>query len=224
MRLKGSLFAVSAFVLLASAQGAYAADDAQVWTAIAAAGRVSGDVIWAFDANTRFYDNASYLAHAQVRGLIGLEVAPKVAIGLGYSYVRNENAAGRVTHENRVFQQGTYALFNAGTVKFSGRTRLEQRWFSNVDGVTWRFRQQLKMAIPLEGPKGLQAVVHSEAFFLLNDPSHRAPKGINQVRTFAGLDIPLARDLRLEAGYLNQTLTYTNRTNHVLSMGLGAKF
>ena len=78
--------------------------------------------------------------------------------------------------------------------------------------------------MPLTGPVGLKAIIHSEVMALLNSQGS-TPAGFNQVRTFAGLSIPLMRNTALEAGYLNQAiLPGDDRINHVLSLGLVASY
>lgn len=217
--------AIPLVALLAAPSAALADDgDAQVWMSVAASGSVSGRLTASFDANTRFYDNAAHLAHFQVRAMLGWDVAKDFNIGAGYSHVRSMPRDGADVHENRAFQQASFPILQAGEVRFTGRTRFEQRFFSNLDGMRLRFRQQVKMAVPLAGPDGLKAVVQSEALFLLNNQGSTAA-GLNQLRTFAGLSIPLRGKTALEAGYLNQAVfAGDDRFNHVLSLGLTTGF
>ena len=82
-----------------------------------------------------------------------------------------------------MFQQANYDILTIGKAELVGRTRLEQRWFSNLDGATWRLRQQIRLNVPLQGPKGLKAIVHTEGFVLLSTPAGSADEGVNQIRT-----------------------------------------
>jgi len=201
-------------------------DDAQVWLSYAANGQISGDLAGSFDVNARFTDTASILGHFQVRGALGWRISQGFIIGGGYSYVRTENNVGRVANEHRIFQQASYPLIRVGTVAFTGRTRLEQRSFEEVDGTAWRLRQQIRATIPLRGPEGLRAIVHTEAFFLLNQlEAALTPTGLNQMRTFAGLGIPLYGKTAVDVGYLNQAaFPGADRYNHALSIGFTTAF
>lgn len=220
-RLRTSALALALAAAAALPQAARAEDDAQVWSSISISAPIAGRLTGSFDANTRAYDNASYVGHAQARGFLGWKFSPNFTLGGGYSYVRSENVAGVVSHENRIFQQASYALANWDGIKLTGRTRLEQRMFSNSDGTSHRLRQQIKLTIPLEGPDGLHAIAHTEGYFQLNEKPEGTSKGLSQIRTFAGLGIPLVKHLVLEAGYLNQAVVAGDkRMNHVLSLGL----
>lgn len=211
--------------LLAAAAPALADDDAQVWLSLTATKRLSDSFDAVVDMNSRYFDNAAHYGHFQVRGMIGWKPDDNGLLGVGYSYVWNRSLTGSVVREHRMFQQANYDILTIGKAELVGRTRLEQRWFSNLDGATWRLRQQIRLNVPLQGPKGLKAIVHTEGFVLLSTPAGGADEGVNQIRTFAGLGIPMGRHLSLEAGYLNQSVVAgTDRMNHALSLGLGAKF
>ena len=203
-----------ALLLVPASARAEDRDDLQVWTSLTAS----------VDGNIRYYDSAAHLGQVQVRGLLGWDVAKDVNIGAGYSYVRATPRTGKDVHENRIFQQLSFPIGKIGDAKFTARTRLEERFFSNIDGMRLRLRQQVKMSVPLTGPEGLKAIVHTEAMFLLNKQGSTAA-GFNQLRTFAGLSIPLKGKTAVEAGYLNQAIfPGDNRYNHVLSLGLTTTF
>jgi hypothetical protein len=211
--------------LLSTAEPAAADDDAQVWLSMTATKRLSDSFDAVVDMNSRHYDNAAHHGHFQVRGLIGWKPDDDGLLGAGYSYVWSRSLSGTAVREHRIFQQASYGIRNIGKAEISGRTRLEQRWFSNQDGATWRLRQQIRLNLPLQGPKGLKAILHTEGYMLLSTPAGGGDEGVNQFRSFAGLGIPMGRHLSLEAGYLNQSIVAgTDRMNHALSLGLGAKF
>jgi hypothetical protein len=216
---------VLAAALLSGAAHADDNDDAQVWMSLSTSGSLKGPLELHADVNTRHFDNATHLGHVQLRGLLGWRVSRDVLVGAGYSYVRTESLSGRVAHEHRVFQQLNFPIAKIGDARLVGRTRFEQRMFEEQDGVLLRLRQQIRLNIPLEGPKGLRAILYTEPFFLLNKPVPNVPTGLNQVRSFAGLGIPLASKVSLEAGYLNQAAaTGDRRVNHALSLGLSTSF
>ncbi|MBS3960936.1 MAG: DUF2490 domain-containing protein [Sandarakinorhabdus sp.] len=216
---------MSAVLLLASAAQARDLDDAQLWTSYGGSGQIMGDLAGAFDVNARFTDTASLMGHFQVRGSLGWRISPGFILSSGYSYVRTESTLGRVSNEHRIFQQASHPLISIGTVALTGRTRLEQRMFDDVDRTGWRLRQQVRATVPLRGPEGLRAVFHTEAFFLLNQTVAGVPAGLNQIRTFAGLGMPLFGTTGMEAGYLNQAIfPGDDRHNHALSIGVSTAF
>lgn len=214
-----------AAALLAGAAHAGDNDDAQLWISASTSGSLKGPLELHADINARYFDNASHQGHVQLRGLLGWRFSRDVMLGAGYSYVRTESLSGRVAHEHRIFQQLNFPIATIGDARLVGRTRLEQRMFEGQEGTALRLRQQIRLNIPLEGPKGLRAIVYTEPFFLLNRPVSGAPTGLNQVRSFAGLGIPLTKGVSLEAGYLNQAIAVGAKpVNHALSLGLNTSF
>ena len=107
-----------------------------------------------------------------------------------------------------------------------GRTRTEQRWRENASGTSWRARQMLRGVMPLGKPGAPSAIVTSEVFFELADTRWGVRSGLDQVRTFAGVGIPLKPGLSTEIGYLNQTLIGRDRPgpNHIAQITLVARF
>ncbi len=86
------------------------------------------------------------------------------------------------------------------------RTRLEQRFFENVDEPTWRLREQLRLMTPLG--ERVQGVLWSELLWRLNT-TERGDAGLDQWRNFIGLNLEITKDLTFEAGYMN---LFTRRT------------
>ncbi|MGM9026870.1 DUF2490 domain-containing protein, partial [Campylobacter jejuni] len=67
-------------------------------------------------------------------------------------------------------------------LSITGRTRVEQRFRPDADGVGWRLRQQVRAQLPLKvGP--VRAVVWNETFVGLNTTSWDRHEGVDQVRT-----------------------------------------
>lgn len=219
--------AMSALLMLLAALTAApaCAEDAQIWASASTSGSLRGPLELHVDVNARWFDNGAHLGHFQLRGLLGWRFKPELLAGAGYSYVRSETLAGLVAHEHRIFQQLNFPIASIGKARLVGRTRFEQRMFEEQAGMALRLRQQVRLNIPLEGPQGLRAILHTEPYFLLNQPTPIAPTGFNQIRTFAGLGIPLLGRTALEAGYMNQTfVSGATRTNHAVSLGLGTSF
>ena len=104
------------------------------------------------------------------------------------------------------------------------RTRLEQRWRSDGDGMSLRARQMMRFEYPLApGTRRVAALGSVEGFVGLKSADWGGVTGFDQVRTFVGLEIPLPGTSTLEAGYLNQTRDASGRRvdmAHVASLTL----
>lgn len=225
-RLMRSLTAAAA-VFLAAAPATAADEDAQLWTTAIATGPVADDLAAWVEVQTRFGDDVSRLSQSKVRVALGYRFTDALTIYGGYAYVTS-HLAGRVdTTENRLWQQAGYAIVREGPVRVNGRTRLEQRFLNTGSDTGWRLRQQLRFAIPLAVGGGPSLVASGEALFALNDTDWGARAGLDQLRGFAGVNVPLGRKQAVEVGYLNQ---YVHRegardqVNHVGVVTLSHRF
>ena len=64
-------------------------------------------------------------------------------------------------------------------------------------------REQVKASVPLG--HHVAGIVWVEPFFALNQTSS-VRSGFDQLRSFAGISVPLSKRVEIEAGYLNQFL------------------
>ena len=106
----------------------------------------------------------------------------------------------------------------------SGRTRLEQRFRDSDNDTGVRLRQFFRWSHKL-GDTQYSAVLWDELFVALNDAEWGQRDGIDQNRAFAGLAWQPNSRLRLEAGYLHNSIRRPgpNPTNHTFALTLFAK-
>ncbi|WP_428408617.1 DUF2490 domain-containing protein [Hyphococcus sp.] len=195
--------AVAAFVFaLSVVQSAAAEDDFQIWAALSASGPARHDsrLLLSLDGNMRWRDNASDLNFFIIRPGAGWKLNGDVSLWAGYAYSVAKQPEAQDTKEHRLWQQASYQLGEALGGALSGRTRLEQRFFSTGDDTGWRLRQQVRYVRPLSGPP-LSLVLSEEIFFALNSTDWGASAGYDQSRTFFGLGIRAAESLKIETGY-----------------------
>ncbi len=105
----------------------------------------------------------------------------------------------------------------------TGRTRLEQRFFEGQSDNAIRFRQQLRLTAPINDK--VKAVFYTESFigFTSNDVQD---DGVNLWRNFAGINIPISKNISIEPGYLNQYVVRdgADYIDHVAVIAIGMKF
>ncbi len=217
--------AATAVLLAQMASGPARADDGGIWIAGSATVPISGPVVGLVDTNVRLAESGGRFSQFLVRAGLGYRLQSGLQVGGGYAYVHTQSSAGARRDEHRIFQQASFPIHRRGRTALTGRTRLEQRFVSGGDDVGLRFRQQLRLSVPLQQAGELRAVASVEALVPLNDTDWGARTGFDQLRSFAGLEIPLFGKTRLEAGYLNQAIfTGADTTNHVLSLNLATTF
>lgn len=203
---------------------ALAEDDIQGWGAFTASGAVRGDLFVWIEGQLRLTDDVGGGVQTIARPAIGVRFAPDAHAVIGYAHVRTDPEAGATTTEHRTWQQVQFVgLRHAnGAPLLSSRTRLEQRMIDGRADTGWRLRQFVRVQAPIAREGRVQAVAYTEGFFNLNDTDAGARAGIDQWRTFVGIGLPLAPKLRIEPGYLNQTVFRAgeNRTNHIANVAV----
>jgi hypothetical protein len=107
----------------------------------------------------------------------------------------------------------------------STRIRLGQRFVRPGRNVGWRYRQLVRVQIPLR-QAGPAIVVQAEPFFALNSTDWGARAGFDQVRTMIGVNVPIAKSFTIESGYQLQYVrgAASDRLNHIVPITLSWRF
>lgn len=202
-----------------------AQDDGQLWAQALAQGSIKGDLILWAEGQTRFTD-ATRGTQIIIRPAIGLRLARDTTAHLGYAFVRTDPANGAATNEHRVWEQLSFPIVRNGRGLYVwGRSRIEQRTIEGRRDTGWRLRQFIRAQMPLQRGGKVSGVIFAEGFYAANSTDWGARAGVDQVRTFVGLSIPVGRQVNLEPGYLNQSIFRRgpDRTNHAASINLLAR-
>ena len=224
------LVLLAVLAIAAPASASSSREDAGFWTFLFAQGDFTpaeeepGPWRWAIDVQARFLDEANGFNQSLLRPVVGHTLPGGFTGWLGYAWIRTEPPRGGKVDEQRIFQQLTWSG-DTGPFATLLRTRLEQRLIEGADDAAWRFRQFVKLGIPLGLGRDLRAVAYDEIFFNLNDPEDGPRSGVDQNRLFVGLAIPIggAAKSTFEIGYLNQWVRVpggTDPVNHILSLNL----
>ncbi|AWN48056.1 DUF2490 domain-containing protein [Methylobacterium terrae] len=197
--------------------------DGQIWINATASGGV-GSFAYFAEVQPRIGDGLSRLEQLIVRPAVGWKIGDAVTLYQGYARVENSPAGARAFSEDRSFQQLGWEIGTFDGVTLSSRTRFEQRFQTNGRDTGLRLRQMLRAALPLTGEKtGVAAVAWTEAFVALNGTDWGARAGFDRLRTFVGLELPLAGRSTLEFGYVNQTVNAPGSRgtmDHIVSVNL----
>jgi len=130
---------------------------------------------------------------------------------LGYGYILSENYVDdsdeKVSvNEHRIFQQFTTKQ-SLGGVKLSHRYRFEQRFVE--DDFKMRFRYFLGLKVPFSKKNSLENTYYFSAYneiFLNTNTSV-----FDRNRLYGGLGYNLNKNVRFEAGYMNQFFEVSSR-------------
>ncbi len=198
-------------------------EDFQFWGQIAAQGNFGfinpnnpdlKKFRWWMEGQGRFGDDSSRFSQSLVRPGLGYAITDKVAVWAGYAWAPTCQPLNRVGcfDEHRIWQQITWSdNFSFG--RLSTRSRFEERFFNHQapiqgdDDVAYRFRQLVKLAVPMPAvDPNLSFIVQSELFIAMNtvDNPGFISRGYDQNRAFVGLGYKVHQNATVELGYMNQ--------------------
>ena len=158
--------------------------------------------------------------------MVGKKVDKKVTVWLGYTFNPTYNQGEFRAREHRFRQQVNFDnVAQLGKIKLGGRVRMEERWREGHDGTAWRLRPQVKASMPFVG-KSTFTVSH-ESFINLNTTTFQTVNGYERMRNAASVSVPVAKNVGIDLGYLNQHGFVRNgedTSDNVLTLGLSATF
>ncbi len=220
-------FVIIAAPMLLAASPALAVDeDVEIWTVGIATGTISGKVLGSMEVSIRSSDEGTRHATVLLRPSIGYQVTPKLSLWAGYTRATVGSVGRPLSIENRYFQQASWTIGKVAGGTLSSRTRLEQRTVMGRNDTGWRARQQLRWTKPAS-TGGANVVLSSEVFVALNSTDFGARAGLDQTRTFAGINLPLAKGFTLEGGYMNRYVKRSgvpDRLDHIVPVTATYRF
>lgn len=213
--------ALAATVLVPTAH-AQTREDEQLWVNATVMKTHESGLAWFAEVQPRVGEGASEVQQLILRPAIGYRFSDALTLYAGYAHVVLPRA-GEDRNEERGFAQASWTIGKLGRGTLSSRSRIELRSLSNGDDLGWRAREMLRFVHPITTPGKTRALVSAEAFVALNDTDWGARGGFDQLRSFAGVEVPIGGRNTLELGYLNQWIDdpgRASRMNHVASVAV----
>ncbi|WP_347216293.1 DUF2490 domain-containing protein [Chryseobacterium sp.] len=172
--------------------------------------KISKKLNWHNEVQYRNFDAVGDLEQLLIRTGIGYDLTENNNnVLLGYGFILSQpyvNGDKKENIEHRIFQQYiTKQKF--GRFNLQHRYRLEERFLE--DDFRMRFRYMLGVNIPITQkemlPKTLYASVYNEIFLHFNSPV------FDRNRVYGALGYVINKNMRIEAGYMNQIQENRNR-------------
>lgn len=203
--------------LLAAPAAAQDAPDRQLWAQVLALGQIGDDWRTHVEVQPRVFSNASELGLTIVRTALGRRVAPRLTAWLGHAWVPRTFGSG-VRHEQRIWQQLSYAAPAVGRWTSTARLRVEQRWLEPWDGASHRVRLLARAQRPLGAATRWAVFTYDEAMFTLDRTPRGPARGFDRNRLSAGLVRRFSPVVSSDVGYIWETATMPGgrRHDHVL--------
>ncbi|MGE8555687.1 MAG: DUF2490 domain-containing protein [Chryseobacterium jejuense] len=185
-------------------------NDLGAWYMYFGNNKISKKLNWHNEVQYRNFDAIGDLEQLLIRTGIGYDLTENNNnVLLGYGFILSQpyvNGDKKENIEHRIFQQYiTKQKF--GRFNLQHRYRLEERFLE--DDFRMRFRYMLGVNIPITQkemlPKTLYASVYNEIFLNFNSPT------FDRNRVYGALGYVINKNMRIEAGYMNQIQENRNR-------------
>ncbi|EJL69172.1 DUF2490 domain-containing protein [Chryseobacterium populi] len=185
-------------------------NDLGVWYMYFGNNKISKKWNWHNEVQYRNFDAVGDLEQLLIRTGIGYDLSENNNnVLLGYGFILSQpyvNGEKKENIEHRIFQQFiTKQKF--GRFNLQHRYRLEERFLQ--DDFRMRFRYMLGLNIPISQkemlPKTWYASVYNEIFL------HFDSSVFDRNRVYGALGYVINKNLRIEAGYMNQLQESRNR-------------
>jgi hypothetical protein len=210
--IRRSSLALVVLTLLAPLPALAVEQGSQAWLLVTGTGSFAGQGLWYAEVQPRFDLEETEPGALLVRGALGYRLTPAFSLWAGYAWTP---ALSPLRHEHRPFQQALFET-TVGGIRIINRTRLEQRFLEQADGMSLRARNMLRAVLPL-GASGWAIAAYDELFVNANGPTGAPPDGWDQNRAFLGINRRVHPNLVVEAGYIAQLVfaARPDRLNHV---------
>ncbi|WFB69062.1 DUF2490 domain-containing protein [Chryseobacterium sp. WX] len=185
-------------------------NDLGAWYMYFGNNKISKKLNWHNEIQYRNFDAVGDLEQLLIRTGIGYDLTENNNnVLLGYGFILSQpyvNGEKKENIEHRIFQQYiTKQKF--GRFYIQHRYRLEERFLE--DDFRMRFRYMLGVNIPITQkemlPKTLYASVYNEIFLHFDSPV------FDRNRVYGALGYVINKNMRIEAGYMNQIQENRNR-------------
>ncbi|WP_223559162.1 DUF2490 domain-containing protein [Chryseobacterium lathyri] len=185
-------------------------NDLGAWYMYFGNNKISKKLNWHNEVQYRSFDAVGDLEQLLIRTGIGYDLTENNNnVLLGYGFILSRpyvNGEKKENIEHRIFQQFiTKQKF--GRFNLQHRYRLEERFLQ--DDFRMRFRYMIGLNIPITQkemlPKSLYASVYNEIFLHFDSPV------FDRNRVYGALGYVINKNMRIEAGYMNQIQENRNR-------------
>lgn len=192
--------------------------DFRLWAPVYLTFPLSSSFIGYMEVNPRFGDDVSKFDQLLLRPAVGYKLTDHLSIWQGYAWVGNYQPS--FSEEHRVFQQLLYRR-KFPFVKVFSRSRLEERFIGNTDGLSVRARTMLRGDFPLPNAPEWAFVLYDEIFVHVNSVGNGPESGFDQNRFFLGMNREFTKYFNMDLGYQMQALNnsqpgYINQINHII--------
>jgi hypothetical protein len=167
------------------------------------------------ESQQRLTNDVSQLGQFILRPYVAYQANDNLQVGGGYAFFRSRSGASPkgVIYEHRAYAEVNYRVLDRPGIKIDTRSRFESRQWANIPDHSIRVRSMVQATIPVTD-SGVGVIFFTEPFLNLND-NPNFPGGFEQTRNFAGVVIPVTKNVDFITGYMNLYQPRENREDRM---------
>jgi Protein of unknown function (DUF2490) len=180
----------------------------------------------------RRHDVVTQWQQLLLRPGVNFQATPKVMLTAGYAFVRSNTYSefavpAPVSLEHRIWEQ-VWIRYRTGSTSWSTRLRFENRFLGGPNpqtgGTSYRFENRFRIWQQIKVPIAPKKYFTAYDEFWVYVKPFQSNSAFDQNRAYVALGFDLKPSLRLETGYMNQTLLTRSggrlESNHTLVISL----
>ena len=220
-------------ILLTSSLTAFgqpATSDTQTWLDVNATIQITDHWRALVEYTPMFTKNISELGTSTVRSGIGYAIDEHSTFWAGYVAQWALVPSGQYAVEQQSWQGYTYSNSFKSGFNFEMRSRLTERFLPGNSDIAYQGRVRLRGEYDLPFCPDLSIIASNETFVNLNNNinTNNIQAGLNQNQAFVALGYKLTKNVKVEAGYLQQHINGTgtngDQNNNVFMTQFDLKF
>jgi hypothetical protein len=162
---------------------------------------------YSVEGHFRLNKNGEKFHQMILRPMLGYQLENNTTVWMGYAWIGSDYHEFDFVNEHRLFQLVTKSGKIGDTpILYLVGPRLEQRMLEDNDEMNLRFRQLIKLSLPVAKfeKSQLNFFVQDEYFYRLNETPWAGEQGYDQNRFFTGIDFIQNKrnNVTISAGYM----------------------
>ncbi|MFM9943932.1 MAG: DUF2490 domain-containing protein [Bacteroidia bacterium] len=196
-------------------------DDAALWIGFNLEKKINDKIYLHLSQQNRITENISTYGRGNIDVGVTYRFTKNIRLMGDYVYLKRPNPDNSFTNEHRLYA-ALILKKEIGRWDFAYRNMLQMRMkniYSSEDGKVPQYYERNKLTVKYELNKFIRPYISGELFY----PFYQGKsKGLNKVRTAAGLDYKITKHTSAEFYFLyQQQLNAFNTTNRDFVYGLG---
>ncbi len=169
------------------------------WNAINISGKITDKILFSATAEPWLEDNLKRINRVYGQAFLGYKLNKNFSIWAGPEFAMVRDPIEHFAYEYTMNEM-LVSEFKIKNLTINNRVRLQERFYSNTNYMTWRFRDRIRLTHPI-GKSKLYAIASDEIFYDFKSPVDGRKEDFSQNRAFLGMGYKFNKYISFEAGY-----------------------